>query len=60
MVLSIHRNSKAYWGWGEGVEVGEEEDKLFTWNKAKKMPCSWEKIHSCQLHHTELSKIWWC
>ena len=85
--FSIHRNSKAYWGWGEGrgegmerdgerggervwsgmgrgegrgYGAGEEEDKVFTWNKAKKKPCSWEKIHSWQLHHTELSKIRCC
>ena len=26
MVLNVHRNPKAYWGWGEGgMEVGERE-----------------------------------
>ena len=32
MVLNVHRNHKAYYGWGEwgerGMEVGEEEEYI--------------------------------
>ena len=32
-------------GWAVGgMEVGEQGDKLFAWNKAKKMPCIWEQV----------------
>ena len=53
MVLNVHRNHKAYLGWGEGgeggVEVGDEGDYI---------QGSYRKIHSKFTNFSQTFAIW--